>query len=138
MKKNNKAFTLIELMVAIGIIGILSAVVLVSMKSYGAKARASRAMAQASSVIPSMVSCAGNSGTPQFSGNICSGITGADKYGSWPTWPSSDYNVAASNWNSSSDWYFKVSVESGQNAICCNSKMSSCGQPASCDANATW
>jgi prepilin-type N-terminal cleavage/methylation domain-containing protein len=135
MKKSKIGFTLIEIMIAIAIIGVLSAVVLVSMKSYGAKARASRAMAQASSVIPSLVSCAGNGGTPSFSGQICSIGSG---YGSWPTWPSSDYNVAASNWTSSSNWYFKVSVESGQNAICCNSKMSSCGQPASCDANATW
>jgi prepilin-type N-terminal cleavage/methylation domain-containing protein len=137
-KNNNKAFTLIEIMVAIAIVGILSAVVLVSMQSYGVKARASRAMAQASSVIPSLVSCAGNVGNSavQFSGYICG--SSYQGYGSWPTWPNSSYGVVAPEyWNSSSDWVFKVSVESGD-AICCNSAMNSCGQPTTCSATATW
>jgi len=134
MKKNKTGFTLIELMVAIAIVGILAAVVLVSMQSYGQKARASRALAQAASVIPAMVSCAGNGGTPAFSGNICSL---SSDYGIWPTWPSSSYNVTNSNWTSSGSWYFRVSVESG-NAICCNSAMNGCGQPDSCSASATW
>ncbi len=132
-----RGFTLIEIMVAIGIVGILAAVVLTTMSSYGKRARASRALAQASSVIPSLVSCAGNGGTPNLNGtgDLCSL---SSSYGSWPTWPSSDYGVDGSNWTSSSNWYFKVKVESGMNAICCNSKMNSCGQPATCDASATW
>ena len=136
--KKASAFTLIELMVAIAIIGILAAVVLVSMQSYAKKARSSRAMAQASSVIPQMVSCAGNGGTPGFSVNICS--LGAS-YGTWPTFPS-DYAVASSsptpNWTSSSNWVFKVSSTTDSQSFCCNSAMNSCGQPASCNASATW
>jgi prepilin-type N-terminal cleavage/methylation domain-containing protein len=137
MNENKTGFTLIEIMVAIAIVGILAAIILVSMQSFGKKARASRALAQASSVIPAMVSCAGNYGNDkvQFSGDICSE---SSSYGSWPTWPSSDYGVDGSNWTSSSNWYFKVKVESDMNAICCNSTMNSCGQPSSCSASATW
>lgn len=127
-----KGFTLIELLIVISIIGILAAAVLVSLSSYGKKARASRAMAQASSVIPAMASCAGNGGTPAFSGNICSiGVS----YGTWPTFPTG-YGVATSNWTSSSSWFFSVTGES--QTICCNSTMNSCGMPAACDVNATW
>jgi prepilin-type N-terminal cleavage/methylation domain-containing protein len=135
MKKNNSSFTLVELMVVIAIIGILAGVVLVSMSSYGKKARASRALSQASSVIPSMISCAGNGGTPAFSGNICSLSA---SYGTWPTFPTG-YSVAASNWTSSSNWYFRVDGESQY--ICCNSKMNGCGQvanAAACTNIAIW
>jgi prepilin-type N-terminal cleavage/methylation domain-containing protein len=135
------AFTLIEILVAIAIVGILAAVVMVSMQSYAKKARASRALAQASSVIPSLVSCAGNYSKDDvnFSGQICDSSA---NYGTWPTWPSSAYAVASNNptpyYTSSSDWVFKVTVESGD-AICCNSTMNSCGQPTvACDKNATW
>jgi prepilin-type N-terminal cleavage/methylation domain-containing protein len=144
LKISNKAFSLIEIMVAIAIVGILSAVVLVSMQSYGVKARAAKALAQASSVIPSMVSCAGNGGTPIFGAsgtNICSVITGAANYGSWPTFPG-DYAVASGtptpNWTSSSNWVFKVSSTADSQNFCCNSKMNSCGMPSTCDVNATW
>jgi len=127
-----KGFTLIEILVAIAIVGILAAVVLVSMQSYGAKARLSRAMAQASSVISSLVSCAGNGGTPSFSGQICSLGSG---YGDWPTFPSG-YSVNSSDWTSASSWYFSVTGES--QTICCNSKMNSCGITGTCDATTTW
>ncbi len=135
-----RGFTLIEIMVAIGIVGILAAVVLTTMSSYGKRARASRALAQASSVIPSLVSCAGNGGTPNLNGtgDLCSL---SSSYGSWPTFPSG-YGVATAeptpNWTSSSNWVFKVSSSGDSQSICCNSKMNSCGQPATCDASATW
>lgn len=140
MKKNKNAFTLVELMVVIAIIGVLAAVVLVSLQSFGKKARASKAMAQASSVIPSMVSCYSNGGIPRFSsGDVCSGITGASNYGQWPVFPSG-YSIGSSHdWTSSTNWFFKIGAESGVNDICCNSKMNSCGQPSgACDASATW
>ena len=57
MKQKNKAFTLIELMVTIAIIGILAAVVLVSLTSYGDKARGSAALQTALSIMPGAVEC---------------------------------------------------------------------------------
>ncbi|MFH0929655.1 MAG: type II secretion system protein [Candidatus Moraniibacteriota bacterium] len=139
MKNNNKTgFTLIEVMVAIAIIGILAAVVTVSMSSYGKKARASKAMAQASSAIPSMVSCAGNIGNSavRFSGYICGSSN--QGYGSWPVFPSG-YSVNASDWTSSSNWYFRVYSSADSQTICCNSAMNSCGQPSvACSATAIW
>jgi prepilin-type N-terminal cleavage/methylation domain-containing protein len=132
--QSRKAFTLIEILVAIAIIAILAAIILVSMSTYGKKARASRAMAQASSVIPAMVSCAGNGGTPAFSGDICSLGSG---YGSWPAFPD-DYSVNASDWTSASSWYFSVHSDDDSQTICCDSAMNSCGQPSSCSASATW
>ncbi len=134
-----KGFTLIELLVAIAIISILAAAVLVSMLGYGKKARASRAMAQASSVIPSMVSCAGNNGVPQdpaASTYICK-IGGADipSYGTWPTLPAG-YSVANFSWTNSSSWYFRVAGES--QTICCNSTMNSCGMQTPCTRSTIW
>lgn len=58
LKISNKAFTLIELMVAIAIIGILAGVVLVSMSSYAKRARQTAALQTASSVMPAAMKCA--------------------------------------------------------------------------------
>ena len=137
MKKNNKAFTLIELLVVIAIIGILAAVVLVQMSSYGKKARASRALAQASSAMPSMVSCWGNGGDVASGTNICSIGSG---YGVWPTLPTG-YGYSGNSITkaqSASPWFFSVTNTESAPTVCCNSKMSSCGMPSTCDVNAIW
>ena len=142
-KEKNKAFTLIELMVAIAIIGILAAIVLMQMQGYAKDARASKVLAQASSAIPSMVSCWGNGGDVASGTNICSVITGAANYGAWPTFPA-DYAIddgdGKSDWTSASSWFFSVVSDSDHDdvTICCNSKMNSCGQPATCSATQTW
>jgi prepilin-type N-terminal cleavage/methylation domain-containing protein len=142
-KKNNleifpKGFTLVEIMVAIGIVSILAAVVLVSMQGYGAKARAARALAQASSVISPMVSCNGNGGTPQFGASgtdLCTGITNASNYGKWPTFPEG-YGLNENEWNSVGSWHFSITGES--QIICCNSKMNSCGIITGTCQGAEW
>ena len=137
IQNSRKAFTLIEILVAIAIIGILATVVLVSMQSYGKKARASRAMAQASSVIPSMVSCWGNGGDVTAGTNICSIGSG---YGVWPTLPTG-YSYSGNSITkaqSASPWVFSVTNTESAPTVCCNSKMSGCGMPSSCDVNATW
>jgi len=139
LKNSRLGFTLIEIMVAIAIVGILAAVVLVQFSSYGKKARASRAMAQASSAMPAMVSCWGNGGDVQSGTNICS--LGAN-YGTWPILPDSySYkNNAITKADSSSPWRFSVESDGSHDniTICCNSKINSCGQPDSCDVNSTW
>ena len=55
--KNNKAFTLIELMVAIAIIGILAAVVIVSVSGTRDKAKSAAALQVAKSVMPAAIDC---------------------------------------------------------------------------------
>jgi len=135
MKKTNFGFTLIEIMVAIAIVGILAAVVLVQFSSYGKKARASRALAQASSVMSAMYSCWGNGGDVTSGTNICSL---GSSYGTWPVLPSG-YSYSGNSITkaqSASPWAFSVTGES--QTICCNSRMNSCGQPSSCSVDATW
>lgn len=137
MKKNNLGFTLIELMVAMAIIALLAAVLLVNMQGYGKDARASKALAQASSAIPEMLSCAGNGGTPIFTGPICSGISGAASYGSWQV--PNGYQLNAANWTSSSNWYFSYNSVADSQTICCNSTMNSCAVVSvSCNTSVTW
>lgn len=120
-------FTLIEIMVAIGIVGILAAVVLVSMTSYRAKARSAKALAQLSSAVPGMVSCWGNSGTvnaPSSGGNICSL---AASYGQWPQTAGdlSSYSYAGSV-SSKTSWYVMLTSGTDDRRICCNSTMNNC------------
>ncbi|MDD5490146.1 MAG: type II secretion system protein [Candidatus Moranbacteria bacterium] len=138
--KRKKGFSLIEIMVAIGIVAILAAVVLVSMQSIKAKGQSAKALGQLSSVIPSMVSCWGNGGgvrPPASGSDICSI---GNNYGDWPqtTGDLSSYSFGNSTANNSncpsgvtgncldkSAWYF--SLTSGTvNRICCNSVMKSC------------
>jgi len=133
-----KGFTLIELLVAMAIIAILAAVVLISMQGYGKDARASKALAEMSSVIPSLYSCWGNGGTVNAPGtyggiNICK-LDGVDNpaYGSWPVGFSGDLKewwlgswdapnpLANKNWTA-----VFVSANDGKN-VCCNSAMNGC------------
>ena len=127
LKISNKAFSLIEIMVAIAIVGILSAVVLVSMSSYAKKARASKAMAQLSSALPSMISCIGNMGiggvgTPSDGGDICTGVA---SYGKWPSADNYTYDPLITSITS---WYIRLNSTASYDdvRICCNSAMNSC------------
>ncbi len=135
--QKRKGFTLIELLVVIAIIGIMAAVVLVSMQSFGAKGRSAKALGQLSGVIPGLYSCYGNSGDipghrPSSGNSICSI---SDSYGKWPTAGSGDLASYSYNSNStingSNDWYFFLDGRSGGGSgdnvlICCNSRMKSC------------
>lgn len=92
-KKNpslEKGFTLIEILVAIAIVGILAGVVLVSMSSYRAKANASKITASLSSAATSMASCWGMGGfvlEPYADRNICTFTTSSSSISSYGKWP---------------------------------------------------
>jgi prepilin-type N-terminal cleavage/methylation domain-containing protein len=96
MKKHKKGFTLIEILVAIAIVGILASVVLVSMSSYRIKANAAKTIASLSSAVTSMASCwsmGGHAIRPPKSGEstnvaICNLNT---SYGKWPDISSNGY-----------------------------------------------
>ena len=141
LKISKKAFTLIEILVAIAIVGILAAVVLVSMSSYGKKARASKALASLSSAIPNIISCLGNSGTvkdPSGGNNICSlDSKTSHNYGVWPVvggdlanYSYDSFAVGGSLGGIADikNWVFAMhSDDSHDNVkICCNSAMNSC------------
>ncbi|MDP1845415.1 MAG: type II secretion system protein [Candidatus Moranbacteria bacterium] len=128
--KNKKGFTLVEIMVAIAIVGILAAVVLVSTKSYGVKARSTKATAQLSSALPSMISCIGNMGVAKVSNpsggvNICTGVA---SYGNWPSIDNYSYTSTAANISGTTSWFVTLDSTSAKDdvRICCNSAMSSC------------
>ncbi len=83
---------MIELMIAIAIVGILAAVALVSMISYRSKARSAKIVGALNSAVISMQNCwtfaNGDVRIPASNENICyldtSQTTNADQYGKWP------------------------------------------------------
>jgi prepilin-type N-terminal cleavage/methylation domain-containing protein len=138
MKTKEKAFTLIEIMVAIAIVGILSAVVMVSLKSFSAKARSTKAQALVASLLPRMIGCWGNGGnvsvpTANGTGDVCSL---GSSFGAWPavggTTDLSSYTFTATNSSgnipSNNSWYVKL--QSGWSAdrkrVCCNGVIKNC------------
>ena len=141
LKISKHGFTLIEILVAIAIVGILAAVVLVSMSSYGKRARSTKALAQISSVIPAMMSCWGNGG------KVNSPVTTAgdsklegdeaicnlsDSYGFWPRSGGDLKNylyrthLFKDDQNANKFHIVFFDYDYDESYICCNSAMNSC------------
>ncbi len=78
--KNKRAFTLIELLIVIAIIGILASVVLVSLNSARNKANAASAKATISSLGPAVAVCCDNPANTfntVIGGDVCSTAVGS-------------------------------------------------------------
>lgn len=138
MPKKNRAFTLIEILVAIAIVAILASVVLVSMTAFRSKARSAKSLGAMSSVVPAMVSCWGNGTTgtevnapvanESGSSNICSLGSG---YGKWPASDSGagdleSYNYSTTNPFDKSAWGLRFRSDTDDKQVCCNKAMNSC------------
>lgn len=131
--KNNKAFTLVEIMVAIAIVGILAGVVMVSISSYADRARSTAALQTASSVMPAAMKCVlegksisptGSSYAKPTAGNsICDGSSFT-----WPalgTSSTSGWEYKAAGYLTDGDFYYLIgppnqTLTSGNKLILCS------------------
>lgn len=138
-----KGFTFIELMVTIAIMGILATITIVYSTSYMKRARASKALAELSSRIPSMYACWGNGGTvvsyectgcgtnnPDGKAICQFNSVDAPSYGTWPVSQIGDFSsYVYGNFAAATSKVFRVSLYSPtQDAtmVCCNSTMKGC------------
>lgn len=93
--KNIKGFTLLELLIVIAIIGILTGVIMVSMKGAVEKSKQSSALTSVSSVLPEFVTCQDDIGTIIRPNNVnIGGGVICNASGHSATWP----NIAKTGW----------------------------------------
>ena len=144
--KTNKAktgFTLIELMVAIAIIGILAGVMITSMMGYRDKARATAALQVAESVMPAAMECnlRGQNIVTNFPGSDSdSGQAGSNSSaggeicaGSSATWPTLNTS-STTGWG----WCYVGGDPSYPNRYFYTLRNSSSGKKILCNISDPW
>lgn len=122
--KNQKGFSLIELLLVISIVAILASAILVAISGQREKARASKVLMELSATLQPMMMCwsdGGTIGSRSNGGNICS-LGGS--YGQWPNLSSSGWTYVTGSVPNSGNWSF--GGRSGSSTITCSSSTDSC------------
>lgn len=128
-------FTLIELMTAMAIIGILASAIMVSLSSHKKRAAESKALTEMSAVMQNIYLCIADEGTivaPSGNGGVdlCQDSGGADlpAYGKWPDLSSGALQSFTFGFYGSfalASWGYSATSTDGT-VICCNSTSGRC------------
>lgn len=116
---NKKAFTLIELLIIIAIIGILMSAILISVNQARKNARINSAKTSIQSVLSAIIACKDGGGaiaSPVANNNICNPVSAGLANAKWPTLPSS-YNYASGTYNSN-NCSFAISNSDTADLVC--------------------
>lgn len=117
LSRNSQAFTLVEILMTIAIIGILASVAIVNLNNARGKARSATAKSWGSSMGPVFVLCSDSNGLINDWGDgtaVCSPSTGE----TWPRRPNS-YETIQINDNTTADGTWEIEIMDDDEAYNC-------------------
>lgn len=138
-KVRGEGFTLIEIMLAIGVLAILSGAVLVSVSGQRDKARVNRMFSEMSAVVPLIYMCAADEGELSGETGVINGGTNicnlGSAYGQWPVGQEGFALYSRTGNIESNNWFFSIKQTSSGIYICCSAGETGCktGTTATCN-----